>query len=64
MKVWPDVAKLNKDQIKKVEDLEKQLDVVLVAFKRPTTFANLSSEDLKKVQKLEKELGLTILAMK
>lgn len=64
MKVWPDVAELNKDQIKKVVELEKQLDAVLVAFKRPTTFANLSSEDLKKVQKLEMELGLTLLAMK
>jgi molybdopterin-guanine dinucleotide biosynthesis protein A len=64
MKVWPDIAELNKEQVKKIVELEKQLDAVLVAFKKPTTFANLSPEDLKKVQKLEKELGLTLLAMK
>ncbi|WXG42195.1 MAG: hypothetical protein WED07_15760 [Candidatus Freyarchaeum deiterrae] len=64
MKVWPDVAELKQDQVKKVVELEKQLEVVLVAFKRPTTFAILSPEELKRVQKLEKELGLTLLAMK
>nr|MDO8082939.1 hypothetical protein [Candidatus Freyarchaeota archaeon] len=64
MKVWPDVAELDKDQIKKIVELEKQLDAVLVAFKKPTTFADLSPEELKKIQKLEKELGLTLLAMK
>lgn len=64
MKVWPDLAELNKEQIKKIVELEKQLDVVLIAYKKPTTFADLSPEELKKIQKLEKELGLTLLAMK
>ncbi len=64
MKVWPETAKINKEQIKKIQELEKQLDVVLVAFEKPTTFADISSEQLKMIQKLEKDLGLTLLAMK
>lgn len=64
MKVWPDTAKLNKEKLAKIEKLEKELDVVLVAFQKPTSFADLSPEELNKIQKLEKELGLTLLAMK
>jgi hypothetical protein len=64
MKVWPEPAKLKKDQIAKIQQLEKELDVVLVAFQKPTSFADLSPEQLKKVQNLEKDLGLTLLAMK
>ncbi|MGQ9723042.1 MAG: hypothetical protein ACUVXA_17165 [Candidatus Jordarchaeum sp.] len=64
MKVWPETAKLKKEQITKIQELEKELNVVLVAFGKPTSFADLSSEQLKRIQNLEKELGLTLLAMK
>ncbi|MFB0561211.1 MAG: hypothetical protein ACETWM_08350 [Candidatus Lokiarchaeia archaeon] len=64
MKIWPDTAKLNKEQIAKIGKLENELDVVLVAFEKPTTFADLSPEEIKKIKNLEKELGVVILAMK
>jgi hypothetical protein len=56
-------AKLSKTNVKKVKDLEKDLDVLLLAYKM-TEFAGLEKSDLKLLQDTEKRLGVTLLAFK
>lgn len=60
----PRVARLNKDDIGKLQALEKELGKVVVAFDPPPAYAELSAEGLRKVQQLEKELGVVLIAMK
>ena len=57
-------ARLTETQLKKVQALEKELNVYLLAVEKAPTIASLSKEDLAKIQKLEKELGLILVAYK
>lgn len=57
-------ARLNKDQIGKLQDLEKEIGKVIVAFEPSVSYANLTEEQLKKVQQVENELGLVLVAFK
>ncbi|MCP4763689.1 MAG: hypothetical protein GY870_18100 [archaeon] len=63
MRVWPTPAKLNDDQIKKLNEMEKDLDTVLIAFEKPSGFADLSVEKLEKIKSLEDDLGLKLIAL-
>jgi hypothetical protein len=56
-------ANLSKADLKKVKDLEKELDVLLLAYQM-TEFADLSKADLKTLVDTEKKLGVTLLAFK
>ncbi|MDD1771242.1 MAG: hypothetical protein LUO79_09190 [Methanomassiliicoccales archaeon] len=58
-----DFAELSKNDVKKVKDLEKELDVLLLAYKM-SEFADLKKSDLKLLQDTEKKLGVTLLAFK
>jgi len=57
-------ARLTETQLKKVQALEKELNVYLLAVEKAPTIASLSKEDLAKIQKLEKELGMILVAYK
>jgi hypothetical protein len=57
----PDFAALSKDDLAKVQKLEKELNIVLLGF-RPMQYARLPPDKLKKLQATEKELGVTIIA--
>ncbi len=57
-------AKLNKDALSKVQELEKETGTILVAFEKETPYANLTEEQVKRLQQLEKELGVVLLAYK
>ncbi|MHC1585486.1 MAG: hypothetical protein ACXQS7_04410 [Candidatus Syntropharchaeia archaeon] len=46
-------------QIKEIQELEKELGVILVAYH---TYANLTPDQLEKIKKLEKKLNVTLLA--
>jgi hypothetical protein len=55
------LAEISAPEVKKVNDLEKDLGVVLIAYK-PLEFANLSASQVKELQKVEKDIGATIVA--
>jgi hypothetical protein len=62
MKVCPDIAKLTKGQLKKVQDLEEELGVVIVAHERMPVLSDLSREELKTLKDTEKKMGMTLVA--
>ncbi|OFV67283.1 MAG: hypothetical protein SCAL_001552 [Candidatus Syntrophoarchaeum caldarius] len=53
------VKELTPEEIAAVQELEKELGVVLVAY---TRYADLDEKELEKIQDLEKKLGATLLA--
>ncbi len=55
-------AKLNKDDLNKIQSLEKETGTILVAFEKDPPYADLTDEQVKKLQQLEKELGVILLA--
>jgi len=57
-------ARLTESRLKKIQALEKELNVYLLAVEKAPTIASLSKEDLAKIQKLEKELGMILVAYK
>ncbi len=57
-------AKLNKDDLSKIQTLEKETGTILVAFEKDSPYAELTDEQVKKLQQLEKELGVILLAYK
>jgi hypothetical protein len=56
-------AQLSTDNLNRVKDMEKNLGVMLVAYKS-TDFADLSDKQVQDIQKLEKELHATVIAYK
>ncbi len=57
-------AKLNKDDLSKIQSLEKETGTILVAFEKDSPYAELNDAQVKKIQQLEKELGVILLAYK
>jgi len=57
----PELADLSAASIKKIKSIEKELGVVLIAFK-PLAFADLTAKQVKDLQKMEKEIGATVVA--
>ncbi len=55
------LADMSASGIKKVNALEKELGVVLIAYK-PLEFADLSVSQIKELQKVEKDIGATVIA--
>lgn len=55
------LADMSASEINKVNALEKELGVVLIAYK-PLEFADLSANQIKELQKVEKDIGATIIA--
>ena len=57
-------AKLNKDDLNKIQSLEKETGTILLAYEKEPPYANLTDEAVKRIQQLEKELGVILLAYK
>ncbi len=57
----PELAKISDSDLKKIKLIEKDLGVVLVAFK-PIEFADLNTKQIEDLKKVEKELGATVIA--
>jgi hypothetical protein len=55
------LAEVSAPEIKKINVLEKELGVVLMAYK-PLEFAELSTVQVKELQKVEKDIGATVIA--
>ena len=53
--------KLSDEEIKKLQDLEKELGVILVAY---WSYADFSEKDIVKLKRLEQDIESTILAFK
>ena len=66
MPTAPRYARLNKDDLNKVQSLEKEIGKIVLAIEpdRESPYADLNKEQLQKVQQLEKELGVVLLAYK
>ncbi|MBN2500899.1 MAG: hypothetical protein JXB38_08995 [Anaerolineales bacterium] len=58
------IAALNEDQFNKVQTIEEELDLHVLALEPGLEFAQLSPDQLEKVKKLEQELGLTLVVYK
>jgi hypothetical protein len=57
------LAEVSSSGIKKINALEKELGVVLMAYK-PLEFAELSASQIKELEKVEKDIGFTVIAYK
>jgi hypothetical protein len=56
------LATVNAEQLKKLQDLERELGTYVVAYTQPLTPAQLSPKQVARLQALEKELGLCLVA--
>lgn len=59
-------AKLNKDALSKLQELEKETGKIIIAYEReqPSPYAELSEAQLEKIRRLEQELNIVLLAYK
>ena len=55
------LADVSATEIKKINALEKELGVVLMAYK-PLEFAELSASQVKELQRVELDIGVTVIA--
>jgi hypothetical protein len=62
MEVRPGIAKLTKAQMNKVQDLEGELGVILLAHEKMPALSELSREEMKVLKDAEKKLGMTLVA--
>lgn len=62
MKISPNFANLTNDQLRKVQDLEEQLSVIIVAHEKVPVLSDLSREEVRVLQEMEKRMGLTLVA--
>lgn len=52
------------EAVKKIQALEKETGMLIMAYATPYVTANLSAEQLKKIEALEKELCVRLVAYK
>ncbi|WP_319508735.1 hypothetical protein [uncultured Methanolobus sp.] len=58
-------SKIDESNVKTIEELEKKLNVTLLAFSgQDIKNAELTSENIEEINKLESELGLSLVAVK
>ena len=57
-------ARLNKDAISKVQELEKEIGKIVIAYEPESIYAPLSEDQLRRIQSLEQELGVILIAYK
>ncbi len=57
-------ARLNKDEISKLQELEKEIGKIVIAYEPASTYAQLSEEQLRRLQQFEQELGVILVAFK
>jgi hypothetical protein len=57
-------AKLNNDDLNKIQSLEKEIGKVILAYEPESPYAELKPEEIDKIRKLEIDLKVIILAYK
>ncbi len=57
-------ANLNKDQVTKLQALEKEIGKIVIAYEPESVYAQLSPDQLRRLQEVEKELGVILIAYK
>lgn len=57
-------ANLDEASLKKVRELEEQMETVILAVEPHRPLADLTTEQIQRLQSLEKELGVLLLAYK
>ena len=62
MEIRPGIARLSKAQVSKVQDLEEQLGVILLAHEKMPAVSELSRDEMKVLKDAEKKLGMTLVA--
>ncbi len=62
MQISPGFANLTDGQLKKVQKLEKDLDMILIADEKIPVISELSREEIKALQEMEKRMGITLVA--
>ncbi|HMA05031.1 MAG TPA: hypothetical protein VKO45_03805 [Methanomicrobiales archaeon] len=62
MQISPGMAKLTNGQLQKVQKLEGELDVILIAHEKMPVLSDLSREELKALREMEKRMSLTLVA--
>jgi hypothetical protein len=62
MQISPGFAQLTNTQLKKVQKLEDELDVILIAHEKMPVLSELSREEIRALQEMEKRMGLTLVA--
>jgi hypothetical protein len=62
MQISPGFANLTDGQLKKVQKLEKDLEVILIAHEKIPVISELSREEVRALQELEKRMGITLVA--
>ena len=62
MQIHPGIAKLTTAQVKKVQKLEDELEMILIAHEKIPVISDLSREEVRALQEMEKRMGLTLVA--
>jgi hypothetical protein len=62
MQLSPGIAKLTNSQVKKVQKLEGELGVILIAHEMVPVLSELSKEELRALQEMERKMGITLVA--
>jgi hypothetical protein len=62
MRISPGFANLNGEQLRKVQDLEGDLEVILIAPEKLPVISELSREELRALQEMERKMGITLVA--
>ena len=62
MQISPGMANLSNSQVKKVQKLEDELEVILIAHEKMPVLSELSKEELKPLQEMERRMGITLVA--
>jgi len=62
MKISPGFAHLTGEQLRKVQELEEELDVILIVHEMMPVVSDLSTEELRALQEMERKMGITLVA--
>ncbi len=62
MHISPGIANLTNSQIQKVQKLENELDLILIAHEKVPVLSELSKEELRALQEMERKMGITLVA--
>ncbi|MDD1670974.1 MAG: hypothetical protein LUQ67_06670 [Methanomicrobiales archaeon] len=62
MKISPGFANLTGEQLRRVQDLEEDLEVILIAHEKVPVLSDLSREELRALLDMERKMGITLVA--
>jgi hypothetical protein len=62
MRISPGFANLNGEQLRRVQNLEETLEVILIAHEKVPVLSDLSREELRALQEMERKMGITLVA--